>query len=578
MEFIINAYVRMLKERGELDELLPKLLVSMGILPISKPQIGPRQYGVDVAAVGKELNSNRNTLFLFTIKFGDIGRKDWDEGTQGIRSSLNEIQDVYMETHIQDEHKHLPIKIVLATSGSLKQEMAQTWAQYTNKYSSRRLSFSLWDADKITQLINDNMLSEELFNGEDRKDISKTLPFIGDPDFIPNDFYSFLKRKLNISGEGEILNKKISLKEATKNMKTVLLVSGIVISWSCDNGNNKVAVEIAEKTLLWMTYSYYNLSFKKSEQVLPLLLQAFSMYLSTVHKLLNKIKPYSQQVHGLSSACHENCLNILNLFELLAHFSCMGISLCELAKRDNTLSKNPIFNEILTCIKNIIINNPGCRTPRMENNISEISITFFFLFLVGDRKFAVNWLNDIVGSLFYSYNLKKYFPVSTDSLYDIAKYELESPDEITFKKLTQSLWIIPTLALWAIVFDNKKAYNDLRNIHSQLVPHSNLQLWFPSSEGLKYNYFCPLFNKLNACGSRDMLELSVEGIRIEDDYNKLLDKLLKYKENEKLNIFASPYYNKLNLYIAIRHFHLPFPSQILIELAKMKLNGNFEEE
>ncbi|RLF31810.1 MAG: hypothetical protein DRN08_07415, partial [Thermoplasmata archaeon] len=77
MKLIIREYLSLLKESNELDQLLPDLLLAMDIEPISRTQTGVRQYGVDVAAVGID-EDGKKTLFLFTIKQGDIGRTDWD--------------------------------------------------------------------------------------------------------------------------------------------------------------------------------------------------------------------------------------------------------------------------------------------------------------------------------------------------------------------------------------------------------------------------------------------------------------------------------------------------------------------
>ncbi|MEI8704845.1 hypothetical protein [Pseudoalteromonas sp. B62] len=52
MKLIIREYLANLKERKELDALLPDLLSQMGLDVFSKPDVGGRQYGVDVAAFG----------------------------------------------------------------------------------------------------------------------------------------------------------------------------------------------------------------------------------------------------------------------------------------------------------------------------------------------------------------------------------------------------------------------------------------------------------------------------------------------------------------------------------------------
>ena len=52
----------MLKESGELDQLLADLLLCMEIEPISRAQVGVRQYGVDIAAVGPDPEDANNTI------------------------------------------------------------------------------------------------------------------------------------------------------------------------------------------------------------------------------------------------------------------------------------------------------------------------------------------------------------------------------------------------------------------------------------------------------------------------------------------------------------------------------------
>lgn len=52
LALVIAEYLRTLKERNELDRLLPDLLIEMGYVPVARPQTGNRQFGVDIAARG----------------------------------------------------------------------------------------------------------------------------------------------------------------------------------------------------------------------------------------------------------------------------------------------------------------------------------------------------------------------------------------------------------------------------------------------------------------------------------------------------------------------------------------------
>ena len=95
MKPILRQYLSDLRERNELDAILPDLLSELGFNILSRPSRGTRQAGVDVAAVGPdEDDGGCRKLFLFTIKSGDLKRREWDDGTpQAVRPSLNEIRD-----------------------------------------------------------------------------------------------------------------------------------------------------------------------------------------------------------------------------------------------------------------------------------------------------------------------------------------------------------------------------------------------------------------------------------------------------------------------------------------------------
>ena len=72
MKLIIRQYLASLKERGELDAILPDLLSELGLNVYSRPRRGTRQNGVDVAAIGQLTDDNTDKVYLFSIKGGDL--------------------------------------------------------------------------------------------------------------------------------------------------------------------------------------------------------------------------------------------------------------------------------------------------------------------------------------------------------------------------------------------------------------------------------------------------------------------------------------------------------------------------
>lgn len=159
MKLILSTYLRTLKERDEFDALLPELLVSMGIVPLTKPQIGTRQFGVDLSAVGPDPDDEgKSKLHLFVIKRGDIGRREWDTaGPQSIRPSINEILDVYLKSHVEEKYKSLQRKVILASTGDLKEEIQQNWVGFKSKIE-KHVQLDFWGADKVAILIENQAI------------------------------------------------------------------------------------------------------------------------------------------------------------------------------------------------------------------------------------------------------------------------------------------------------------------------------------------------------------------------------------------------------------------------------------
>jgi hypothetical protein len=90
MKLLLSDYVGSLKERGELDAILPDLLSELGFHVISRPAIGAVQRGVDIAAVRRDQDGERK-LFLFSVKAGDLTRAEWDAGVRATRARASRL-------------------------------------------------------------------------------------------------------------------------------------------------------------------------------------------------------------------------------------------------------------------------------------------------------------------------------------------------------------------------------------------------------------------------------------------------------------------------------------------------------
>ena len=260
MKVLISQYIKTLKERNELDILLPNLLLSMNIVPLFTTQTGTRQYGVDISAIGKDPEDGIKKIFLFVIKQKDLGRMEWDTGINSIRPSLNEIFDVYIKNHLLPEHKDLPKKIILSTSGDMKEELSQSWAGYINDH--KPYEFDFWGAAKLATFIETYMLNEHIFSDDDRTDLRKSLSLICENDYSREDYYRLLLRTLQLDTNGT-KTREIKKSELEKSIRTCYLATNILAYWAIQDGNTKQALYVSERCLLWV---WHRINLEKNPQ------------------------------------------------------------------------------------------------------------------------------------------------------------------------------------------------------------------------------------------------------------------------------------------------------------------------
>lgn len=257
MKLVIKQFLKGLKERGELDVIIPDLLSSMGLHVYSVPlKPGVRQYGVDVAAFG-QIDGGVPSVYLFSIKAGDLTRSDWDSGKQALRPSLNEIVDVYIRSHVPSEYTDLPIVVCPCVGGVLREEVQPPVFGYCDTATTNSIRFEVWDGDRIAQYIVSYMFSERLLFEPARSDFQKILAMIHTPEIALGYFTSVLESGLQI--------------------QTLKMILWILYSWSKAEDNYEVAFQAAERALLkeWVVILSHGSSGKKATEEFDLLLDIY---------------------------------------------------------------------------------------------------------------------------------------------------------------------------------------------------------------------------------------------------------------------------------------------------------------
>jgi len=547
MKLLLSEYLRTLKERNELDVLLPELLFSMGIIPITKTQTGTRQFGVDLAAVGIDPGSNKKSLFLFVIKKGDVGRASWDNGTQSIRKSLNEILDTYLVSHVAPTNKKLPVVVVLATSGDMKEEILPNWAGYLHQ-NSNKVKFDFWGADEIASLVEKHLLNEHIFKDVDRTDLRRSLALAGEVDYTPESLYNLFSRQLGLvidknskSKSGKNLNNKIRL---------VNLACMLFHHWSLIQENSKSGLFAAERALLWTWHVLVNENTSQKNKIEAELKTLVKGYIEICKDYFSRMKAHYNVEDSMEIGLTDNALISIRIFEQIGILSTVGLAL--LAFDESDLNSKKLVDDVSRALVSVIQNNASSSSPRLDEQIIDINLAMSFLLKSGKKQIAEEWLNQLVVRIDFAFKIRKYFPLSSLDELLSEEIELETSEQEGF---VYSSWTIPTLADWCAIFNREDLYLLLAQGTKKSYSRICLQLWNPFLDIYKTLYLIPSAHVMNGTS-----EAPIQLPDTLEQYKERIRKVLKIKNFDILT--NSPSKNSIVPFIdflAFRHFRTLVP-------------------
>lgn len=477
MQLIIREYLGLLRESREFDQLLPDLLAAMDIVPTSRPQIGVRQAGVDLAAIGKDQKSGRDCLYLFVIKRGDIGRKDWDSGDNSVRQSLNQVRDVYLRSNIPPEQQHYLKRIVLCTTGDLKQDVQQDWAGYASlEEKPDERVYELWNGDRVAKMIEDHLLDEYALPSEARSDFRKALALIAEPEYDLTHYYRVLQRLL-LSEPAMDGKTTTTSKQLTKALNTVHFALNILFHWAQDEGNLRNALLAAERSVLWGWEALRRQSLMQDRPVRQAYARLFHGYRNITTTYFNKIQPHCHVRDGLSSFAGESVLITEQVFEQVGIVALLGLILLnDPSNADGQKPAQIIGNSLIAALNH----NPASVAPCYDGHMIEVSLALLLLLCTMQVEPAQHWIKDLARHIIRGFQLGRGFPIATDSFEDLVELKVHGAGE-DLERLQDLSTLLPALAQWAAVFGDNDSYQSIVGSQGEGMPLATccFQLWYP---------------------------------------------------------------------------------------------------
>lgn len=566
MKLVIRQYLASLKERGELDALLPDLLSQIGLEVFLKPGVGSRQFGVDVAAFGKLSSESEDKVYLFSVKSGDLDRKDWDGGNpQDLRPSINEIIDVFIPTRIPTEYNDFPVEICLCFGGEVKEEVRPNVSMFLGKLKTDDLTFSEWNGDRLAYLIELHILREELLPRNCRALLRKSLAMIDEPEVS---FKHFSKLAINLTRTD---NKKP--KDILTGIRQLYLCLWILYSWCRDEDNLESAYLSAEFMILnaWEAAKF---SFGKKntiavstlttlDSILKLNLQVSNQYIE------EKIIPHCNSLYAISHAVRPSCATDVNLklFDVLGRLALTGCwsywYLSQVSEENENASK--FFSEAVAnyqdSIKQLIVNNPLLFTPYKDDQAIDLVLAVWFLSLDNRHWNDINyWLSNMSREIYQMFEMGDKYPTTIQSYAELIEHPINKTEEYK-KSVTKGSILYPYISTFSAIMGFSEPYGVVKKIKEEFLPHCNFQVYFLDESSEDHFY---LFNKMHGATLSDVC--------VTEEPDELIEQLVSECEqsNKVYEMSAFKFSFWPIILTGCRHYRLPVPMHFIIDMFKQR--------
>ena len=566
MKLIFSEYLASLKERGELDVIMPDLLSEIGFTVFSRPAVGTKQHGVDVAAVGPGPEGERS-IFLISIKAGDLRRSGWDVGTQSLRTSLNQILDVYIENHIPRRYADLPVIIVLCLGGDLHEDVRTDVEGYMKRNTNGRIGYDLWNGDRLSDLLLSGILREKALPDSWRSDFRKSVALVDEPDVSFVHYCQFVTSIVDTC--------KTSRRARLTAIRQIYLGLWTLYVWARTANNIETPYLCSERAVLisWpLIKEHLSGRSKESRQINHTMQRLIGLHNMISDEYMSKyVQPRAKILNGLATAVpSQSSLDInLRLFDILGRIGTQGLwqlhmlnSLTSKSIKEETVVAQEALERTTQLLMDVIYNNPVLYTPIKDNQAIDINIACLFLSKVGHEHLIQNWIQQTSRAVMFAYKLNDRYPCIYNDYRDLIEHPRDSANYRN--DATAGSLLVPTLAVWAAITDDTGTLAELTDFVSGPYKHSTLQLWYPGPDTEEHLYR----------GSADH-GLAATDIRIERSCEDLLSPIISECAASKAFFSLSPLnYNLWPLLIsASRHHRVPVPPH-LWPIADRKNSGS----
>ena len=472
LQLILTHYLASLRERNELDALLPELLKAMGHSVHSRAQTGVPQAGVDLLSTQVDAEGVEE-VFLWILKFGDLGRGDLHSGQQAVEPSVHEAVNEYVRNRLAADLVGKPVRVVVVSNGVLKQEAQSGFAALTKYVNEKGHRLEFWGMDQLTPLIEAHLFDEALLLTHGKSDLRAALAGLEESETAVRRFVRFLNTCFDAPAPEHEQAAATRRRFFLKRCAAAAMGYGVLTVWSIAENNLKPAVIAGDCALARLWAEAVKAGLANDEEFRERFAACLRVHLDTLESYYERIMPALLLPRVLVGYRPNPVVYAQLVFEELGRLATL------LLIAQFTGVPTVVRGGIHQALKKFVSTHTVCYRPVFDDHGIDLSLALCALLGEDDVRSTNSVLRNTIATLKIALRQNAYLPVDTDLMEDAMAAHVMGTAQP--REFFQTSTLVPMLATIAAAIGDDEGLSQLRALalHMEGV---TLERWYPNKE------------------------------------------------------------------------------------------------
>lgn len=475
LRLLLEDFLGLMREEGELDVFLPLLLAAMGHEVVFRAQKGPRQYGVDISTVGRDVDGQKK-LFMWLVKCGDIGRTEWDSGPQTVRQSINDVGDTYIATHVAPHLAKLPKKLVVLTNGDFLSNVNLTMTSFLKKWSKDYdVEVETVNGSALAAMTEGSLLDEYVLPPADRALLRRMLANVGTPELCISVGRQLIINML-ASCKAPAKTAGARRKKLLTGLRGIRTALSVLHVWAQNEGNLLAPYRLAEFAVLSVWGQLHEEMLGGQREVAHEYAELLFLMTAIGQAYHLRLEPFLGTQDAFTSMLPDSLLVTDAVFKELGRLGLQGFIWAHYAVQGGGDVAHEMAHTYVNRLLALLQSHSCTQSPAYDHHTVDVHVALLCLATAGRLDEAKKWVEALAVRLAYAVTHRKHWPLSASFEDALAvRHGDDEPNE-EFMSVTT---LVPVLLLWSATLEVRHVYDFLRESVASKLGSTTMNFWSP---------------------------------------------------------------------------------------------------